>query len=216
MKKGGSKNRDQRRIEGLPGRSSISSIFPNQALLDTLSLLLLHPEEEFYQREIAERIGRTVIEVQRALRRVESAGLATRSRRGNRVYYLANRNHPAFSDLKSLLLKTCALGDALRRTLATVGSKIVAAFIFGSFAAGTESPSSDIDLLAVGTLSSREASRVLGGLGRKLGREFNPIVYTVEELRSRMKRESRFIEEVIRGPKIWLIGDEDELERLVA
>ena len=216
MKRGGSKNRGRRQTERLPRKSPIRSIFPNQTLLDTLSLLLLHTGEEFYQREIAERIDRTVIEVQRALRRIESAGLVTKSRRGNRVYYLVNREHPAFSDLKSLLLKTSALGDALRRALVAVEGKIAAAFIFGSFAAGTESPASDIDLLIVGTLTSREASGVLGDLGRKLGREFNPIVYTVEELRSRVKRESRFIEEVIGGPKIWLIGDQDELERLVA
>jgi hypothetical protein len=35
--------------------------------------------EKFFQREIAERIGQTVIEVQRALNRAESAALATKS-----------------------------------------------------------------------------------------------------------------------------------------
>ncbi len=202
--------------QGTPKRSSIESMFPNRALLDTLSLLLLHPGEEFYQREIAERIGRTVLEVQRALKRAESAAIVTKSRRGNRVYYTANRNHPAFGDLKNLLLKTSALGDALRGALAAIESRIVVAFIFGSFAVGTESPSSDIDLLVVGTLSSREASHILGALGRKLGREFNPLVYTPEDVRSGMKRGSRFIQEVVTGPKIWLVGNEDELERLVA
>lgn len=216
MKTGSSKREGAGQTEARRGKSSIESIFPNQALLDALSLLLLHSGEEFYQREIAERTGRTVVEVQRALRRIESAGLVTSLRRGNRVYYLANHRHPAFGDLKSLLLKTSALGDTLRDTLVALEGKIAAAFIFGSFAAGTESPTSDIDLLVVGDLSSREASGLLGSLARKLGREFNPIVYTAEELRKRVKRKSRFIQEVIRGPKIWLIGDEDELEGLVA
>lgn len=85
MKKGGSQNRTESQAGSASRRSSIESIFPNRTLLDALSLLLLHPGEKFYQREIAERTGMTPIEIQRALRHIEAAGLATKVRRGNRV-----------------------------------------------------------------------------------------------------------------------------------
>jgi len=200
----------------VPVRSSIASIFPNRALLDILALFLLHPGEEFYQREVAERTGTAVIQAQRALRRIEAAGLVGRVRRGNRVYYRAERSSPGFEDLKNLILKTVALGDVLRNAVVPLEGKIDVAFVFGSFAAGKESPSSDIDLLIVGTLSSREASRVLGPVGRGLGRALNALVYPADELRRKVKADNRFVDAVITGPKIWLSGNEDELRRLVA
>ncbi|MFH1220361.1 MAG: nucleotidyltransferase domain-containing protein [Candidatus Eisenbacteria bacterium] len=199
-----------------PVRACITSIFPNRALLDILALFLLHQGEEFYQREIAERTGAAVIQVQRALRRIENAGLVTKVRRGNRVYYRAEHSNPVFEDLKNIILKTVALGDALRKAMMPLDEKIDMAFVFGSFAVGEESQSSDIDLLIVGTLSSREASRILGPAGRELGRAINPVIYPADELRKKAKAENRFIGTVIAGPKVWLIGNEDELRRLVA
>ena len=73
----GSRSGRATRWPAAPGRegSAIARLFPNQALLDVLAILLLHPEEEFYQREIALKTGRTLVEAQRALRRIEDAGL---------------------------------------------------------------------------------------------------------------------------------------------
>jgi len=213
----GSRSGRATRWPAAPGRegSAIARLFPNQALLDVLAILLLHPEEEFYQREIALKTGRTLVEAQRALRRIEDAGLLRARRRGNRVYYAAQRGHPAFEDIKRLLLKTVALGDALRDGLAPLREKVRIAFVFGSVASGTESPSSDIDLFVVGGLSSRRLASVLGRLGRQLGREFNPVLYPPAELRQKAKAGNHFVQQVLAGPKIWLIGSDDVLARLV-
>ena len=54
---------------------------PNPALVEVLALFLLHPEEEIYQREITERTGNARRQVQRALQRIERAGLVTKARR---------------------------------------------------------------------------------------------------------------------------------------
>jgi len=48
----------------------------------------------------------------------------------------------------------------------------------------------------------------------KLGREINPSVYPVSELKSKMIDVNHFIRTVLREPKIFLIGDEHELEDL--
>jgi predicted nucleotidyltransferase len=180
-----------------------------------LTLLILHPDEELYQRAIAIRTGSGLLQAQRALRRVEAAGLVTRTNRGNRAYYRVRREHPAFEDLKRLLLRTVALGDALREALAPLRGRLRIAFVYGSVARGAETPTSDIDLFAVGETSLRTASRVLGPAGRRLDREFNPVIYTPQELRARARARDPFVEEVIAGPKIWLIGSKDELARLV-
>ena len=75
--------------------SSLAELFPNPTLVKVLSLFLLHPEKEFYQRGIAETTGNALLQVQRALKRIERAGLVTKTKRGNMVYYKADRMHPA-------------------------------------------------------------------------------------------------------------------------
>ncbi len=194
---------------------SMARLFPNPALLDVLGLLLLHPDREFYQREIADRVGTTVLQAQRALKRIEDAGLLERTRRGNRAYYSARRQHPAYEDLRRMLMKTVALGDELRQALLPLGSSVRLAFVYGSAAAGTGVVASDIDLFIVGQLSSREAARLLGPLGRQLNREFNPTIYPEKEFRAKARGKNVFIREVMAKPKIWLIGNDHDLAALV-
>jgi predicted nucleotidyltransferase len=179
-----------------------------------LSLFLLHPEEEFYQRGVAETTGSALLEVQRALKRIERTGLVTKTRRGNMIYYKAERLHPAFEDLKRVFLKTVALGDLLREALAPLADRVKLAFIFGSLAQGRENAQSDIDLFLVGELSLRETTKILGPVTSELAREFNPVVYSSEEFKKKARENHHFITEVIKGPKIWLIGNEDELAKL--
>ncbi len=195
---------------------SLARLFPYPAMLDVLGLLLLHPDEQYYQREIAERVGSTVLQTQRALKRIEDAGLVEKRRRGNRTYYGARRQHPVYDDLRRMLLKTVALGDQLRDVLGSLEGKVRLAFVYGSVAAGTDVLTSDVDLFIVGQLTSRQAAQLLGPLGRSLEREFNPTIYPERELRSKARSGNPFIHKVLAGPKIWLIGDDDELATLVA
>ena len=196
--------------------SSLAALFPNPTLVKVLSLFLTSPEEKFYQRDIAERTGSILLQVQRALRRIERAGLITKSREGNRVYYTTERGHPAFDDLRRAFLKTVALGDVLRQALAPITGKIRLACIYGSLARGEETARSDVDLLLVGSTTLREVTKYLGPVGRALGREFNPAVFPPREFRKKVAEEDHFIREVLEGPKIWLIGNDRELAGLVA
>jgi predicted nucleotidyltransferase len=194
--------------------STLAELFPNPTLVKVLSLFLLHPEKEFYQRGIAETTGNALVQVQRALKRIERTGLVTKTKRGNIVYYKADRMHPAFEDLKRVFLKTVALGDVLREALVPLADKVKLAFIFGSLAQGRETAQSDIDLFLVGELSLRETTKLLASVVSELGREFNPVVYPSEEFKKKARENHHFITEVIKGPKIWLIGNEDELAKL--
>jgi len=193
-----------------------SQLTTKRSQLSSLAeLFLLHPEEEFYQRDIAETTGNALLQVQRALKRIERAGLVNKTKRGNMVYYKADRMHPAFEDLKRVFLKTVALGDVLRDVLAPLADRVELAFIFGSLAQGRETAQSDIDLFLVGGITLREASRALGGVVSELGREINPVVYPVAEFKKKVKEGHHFMSELIQGPKIWLIGNEDELKRII-
>jgi predicted nucleotidyltransferase len=190
-------------------------LFASPTMARLLTVFLTHAEKDFYQKELAEATGAGLYTVQRELARLDKAGLVTRMPRGNRVYYRANRAHPAFEDLKRAILKTSGLGEALRAALASLADRVRVAFIYGSFARGEEKAGSDIDILLVGDLSLREASTVLGPAGRELGREFNPAVYPPDEFKTKVAEGHPFLTELLKGEKIYLVGDEHEIESIV-
>jgi predicted nucleotidyltransferase len=196
------------------GESGWADLFASHTLARLLTAFVTRPQADFYQKELADAAGTGLFAVQRELARLERLGLVTKAPRGNRVYYQANRSHPAFEDLKRLVLKTMALGDALRAALAPLSDRVRVAFVYGSFARGDETAASDVDLLMVGDLTLREASAVLGPVGRDLGRELNTAVYPEDEFRAKIAEGHHFLTEVLKGEKIYLIGDDDALEGL--
>lgn len=192
----------------------ISKLFANPTLVEVLGLFLQSPEEELYQTEIVKKTHKSLMQVQRSLKILEEVGLIVASREGRMVYYKAVRNHPAFEDLKRLFFKTVALGDTLRKALLPFKSRIHLAFIFGSVARGEESADSDIDLFVLADTTLRELSKVFGPLSKQLQRELNPVVFGSLEFKKRLLEKDHFLLQVIDSPKLWIIGDENELKQL--
>jgi predicted nucleotidyltransferase len=189
-------------------------LFPNPSLVDVLAIFLTRPDEEFYQSYVVESTGYALIQVQRALKRLEIIGLIEKTKSGNRLYYKANQRHPAFQDIKNALFKTVLLGDLLKKSLESISKHIKFGFIYGSFASGKESASSDIDLFIVGELGIRDIANILSDSGRKLEREINPTVYSEKEFKKKIKEKNPFIKEVLNKPKIWLMGNESEFKKM--
>ena len=112
-------------------------------------------------------------------------------------------------------MKTTGLVDTLRDALAGASSRIRLAFVFGSIVSGKETPSSDVDLLIVGNIKTEEIVGVLSRAEKSLRREISVLVYSPKEFRHAYHTENHFIASVVKEPKIWIIGDDNELERIV-
>jgi predicted nucleotidyltransferase len=111
------------------------------------------------------------------------------------------------------VLKTSGLADVLREAL-DGASDISLAFVFGSIANGSAKAQSDIGLMVVGAIGLRRLSKILSGLEVKLGREVNPHVLTPGEFARRARGRDHFITAVLKGPKVFVVGGEDELRGL--
>lgn len=193
--------------------ASFAALFPSPVVVELLVLFLTHPDEEYYQRALSVKTGYPLAQVQYALGRIEEAGLITKKKSGNRLYYKAQRAHPAFEDLKQVFLKTVALGDVIRNSLKPLESRIQAAFVFGSMATGQDRADSDIDLFILGDVSLKDISSAIAELSERLKREVNPVTYTPEMFQERLKSQNRFAQELVGTRKIWLIGNEEEFRK---
>ena len=194
----------------------LAALFTSRARMAILSLLLLNPTERRYLREVASLTQQPVQAAQRELARLEGAGLLTATTEGNRKYYQANRECPVFPEIKALLVKTVGLGDLFRQYLQGNRGSIQLAFLFGSYARGAERSTSDIDLVVIGRITGRQLARLLAPVRETSGREVNTVCMTPAELRAKARQGNPFLVEIQRGPKIFLIGGEHELGRLVS
>lgn len=179
-----------------------------------LGLLYTRVDEPQLQENLIQLAAAGRGAVQRELDFLAKAGVIRRSVRGRQVYFQANSASPVFGELRGLILKTAGLGDVLRAALAPLAQRIRAAFVYGSMAAGRENRASDIDVMIIGEVSFAQVADALGPAQQTLGREVNPTVYPPDEWRAKLKAKSHFARSVMKGEKIFLLGDERELARL--
>lgn len=179
-----------------------------------LALLYGHTDTSFYTKQILDAVGAGHGTVQRELKNLTDWGIIIRETRGRQVYYRANDKCPIYNELKNIVRKTFGMADILRQALMAGKGKVRLAFIFGSVARGSDDRKSDIDIVVVGKISFDRIVYLLSTAEEKLGREINPVVYTVAEFRDKAKRDHHFIKTVLDGGKIFLVGDENELRRL--
>ena len=178
-----------------------------------LATLLLRPEAELHARELARVTGVSIGTLLRELRTLLALGLVKRREVGRQVFFSADPASPVYSELASLLRKTVGLGDRLREALAPLAKRMRMAFVYGSMAAGNAAPHSDVDVMVIGDVSFSDVTRALHPEQAALGREINPTVMSAMEFKSKRRKRDGFVQSVVKGPKIWLVGSEDEFAK---
>jgi len=191
----------------------LERLFTSRVRVRLLTLLLTHPTEAFYIRQIARLTGETYNNVRQELQNLAQLGLILSERHANATYYQANVDYFLFPELKRIILKTEAVGDRLREALSVLGD-IRVAFIYGSTARGTEVASSDIDLMIMGDVSLDALDGIIDGIEEELGRTVSYTVFEVEEWQERVTQGHSFVTDVLTHEKVFLIGDEDDLSAL--
>ncbi len=192
----------------------LSSLLFSDYRRRVLGLLLLHPDTSYHVRELARVTGTSAGTLHKELTKLTHGGVLRRQEVGNQVRYSADRNCPVFEELASILRKTSGLVDVLVAALSSVEKNIVLAFMFGSVARGEQQSNSDVDVMLVGDLGFAAAVQVLHPVQATLRREINPVVYSLNEFRRRAASDDSFIQEVLAQPKLFVVGNENELRKL--
>jgi uncharacterized protein len=199
-----------------PHHFELSSALFGRTRRAVLGLLFTHPDDAFYLRELARRVGAGLGAVDREVSRLAGARILSRTVRGHQVYYQANPKCPVFAEIKSLMVKTSGLAEVLQAALAPIAQGIRVAFVYGSLAREDHHRASDVDVMIVGEPTFAEVVAAVNPAQETLAREINPTVYSVDEFRSRLAAQNHFLKTVLRGRKIFLIGDKRELANVAS
>ncbi|MGK7312314.1 MAG: nucleotidyltransferase domain-containing protein [Candidatus Longimicrobiales bacterium M2_2A_002] len=172
---------------------------------------LIRPGARPHAREIQRRLDLGGASLKRELDRMVELGALRKEREGRRTHYSVIEGSPVWQAIRILESTSGDPAPLLEEALADVPG-LEAAFIFGSAATGSEAEESDVDVFVVeGPGADRKAMfRNLAEAAVLLGREVNPVQYTLQTLAERLGDEAHpardFVRDVLSGPKRWIAG----------
>ena len=177
-----------------------------------LACLFGEPGRSYSVSELIQTTGAGSGAVQREIARLAGSGLLSVEQAGKQKRYRANPDSPIHDELTAIVRKTFGLAAPLQDALSPLAGQILAAFVYGSVAKGSDTATSDIDLLLVSDgLAYPDVMAALHPLIERMGRDIKPTLYTRDELRSRIASGNSFVSRVLKQPRIWLIGSDDDL-----
>jgi predicted nucleotidyltransferase len=165
-----------------------------------LSLLAKFSDQEFYEREVARKLGISTGSANRALNELYSDGAVTRRREGKMYFYSIDSSNAAFTEFKKIV--TLLLIEPLVGELKKISSRII---LYGSCALGTDNSNSDLDLFVVAN-NKEDVTNVISTFNFPRGFEnihIQSVIKTPVELLEAGESERTFMEEVERGIILW-------------
>ncbi len=199
----------------------LDKLFGSKARLKILKLFVLHPEEEFYIREIARNLKLQLNSVRRELENLEKFGLLTSSfggteeikkdkstpktrSRQDKKYYRVNTNFVLLDEIKSLIVKAQILyeRDFIDR-LAKIGKPKLLVFT-GFFVNNLFSP---VDLLIVGRFNKAKLLKLIKELENDIGKEINYTILGTREFKYRRDITDVFLYEILEGRKLVAVDE---------
>ena len=193
---------------------ALNRLLSSRVKAEVFRLLFGPDARELHVREIARRAKLNEATVRQELSVLAGLHLVALRRDGNRAYYRAETDTPLYTDIRNIVLKTSGLIDILRTALVEKPG-IRLAFVFGSVASGGEKPATDIDLMIIGSVSSRQLSQWLSGVAVQVGRDIKPHVLAPREFSRRSQADDRFVTSVLSAPKLFVIGTAMSLQEWV-
>lgn len=190
----------------------LADILSSKTRAEIFTLLFGVAQNEFHLREIQRRAKLSIGTIRQEINKLLNLDLIVTRKDGNRTYFSANISHPLYDAIHKLVLMTSGLVDILVRVLDEENIRI--AFIFGSIASGKVTSESDVDLLIIGDISSRELSSKLMQTTEQIGREINYFILSDEEFLKRKSADEHFISQVMKSPKLFIVGNENELKAM--
>jgi len=153
-------------------KSTLDALFgkSKQAIL---GLFFGNPGTEYHLREVARRAGMSIGAVNRDLTSLVQAGILSSEKRGNQLFFRADRDCTIFDELHGIAIKTIGLADRFREALVPLSSKVKIAYIYGSIARGEERAESDIDVMVIGEVKAFEVVKALASVHKLFKREIN-------------------------------------------
>jgi hypothetical protein len=163
----------------------LETLITSRTRIKLMLKFFLNSNASSYLRSLETEFGESTNAIRLELNKFEDAGLLDTYTRGNKKMYRANRKHPLFNDIHSLLLKHIGLD----RIIENVISKLVdveMVLLTGDFARGIDTQI--IDLIFLGSdVNKGYLTELIEKAEKLINRRVRYITYTTDEYQAYRK-----------------------------
>ncbi|HCS19410.1 MAG TPA: transcriptional regulator [Bacteroidetes bacterium] len=127
----------------------IDILISSKTRVKLLLKFFLNTDTVAYLRGLESEFGESSNAIRLELNKLEEAGFLKSETQGNRKVFGANKRHPLFSDIHSILLKYTGIDQIIERVINRLGN-LEEVYLVGELGKGNDSPI--IDLIFVGEI----------------------------------------------------------------
>jgi len=159
-------------------KSLLAPIITSNTRIRILMRLFLNPDGKAYLRELADDFAMSPSQVKGELDQLSQAGLLISSRNGRQIDFRANRSHPLYPELHSMVRKALGMDHVLDSIVQRLG-RLELALLLGDYAVGKDT--GIIDLALVGEVDQVNLTDLISKTERHIGRKIRTLVLSGDE-----------------------------------
>lgn len=174
---------------------ALKALFSSQTRVKLLAVFLLHPDEEYFIRQLTRLLGEQINSIRRELENLRRIGLVKARHKNRKKFYKTDTDFIFYNELKSMFGKEVRGGESA--TVAAIKSLPGLSFLelAGSFV-GTHSK---VDLLVVGDVKKDVIELLLAQDPSMRNVKYS--VFSKADFLYRLSLRDRFILEIVDDPR---------------
>jgi hypothetical protein len=185
--------------------ADLNDIITSRVRVKVLELFFGNVREMYHVRGIVRAVNEEINSVRRELKRFEKAGILKSE------YYSIRSDYEYYGDLLSIVAKTTGLGKEININIKKIGRVSFIMFSGRFVRRKSRKKDDDVDILVVGDIVLPELAAVVRKEESKREQEINYTVMSRDELIFRKKRRDPFLQGILSGSRVMIVGDEEDL-----
>ncbi len=158
-----------------------TGLISSKTRINLLMRFFFNPGTKAYLRELSKDFHVSSNAVREELNQLTKTKLLMTEKSGRNIFYSANKTHPLFPELKSMVSKVMGLDQVIESILSRLGD-LEKAYIIDDYAEGKDT--GIIDLILVGNIDQYHLNDLSRKTERYIKRKIRPLVLTREEFKA--------------------------------
>ncbi len=185
---------------------ALKALFSSQTRVKLLSVFLLHPEEEYFIRQLTRLLNEQINSIRRELENLRRIGLVKARHKNRKKFYKADTDFIFFHELKTMFSKDVRGGES-----ATVSAlKNLPGLQFLELAGSFVGTHSKVDLLIVGDVKKEVVELLLTQDPSMRNVKYS--LFSKADFLYRLSLRDRFILEIVNDPRHQVVVNKIEKE----
>ena len=155
-----------------------TGLISSKTRIKLLIRFFFNPETRSYLRELAKDFNISTNAVREELNQLTKTELLKSQKSGRQVHYMANKDHPLFPELRSMVSKVIGIDQVIDGIVNRLGD-VECAYLIDDYAEGKDT--GIIDLLLIGNINQYHLNDLSRKTERYIKRKIRSLVFSSEE-----------------------------------